>query len=148
MWSCGTILSIAMTFMRHTEIQCVWPQWWIAQRCRYGRIVEEGLLFHHKELIVSTHTKVWCTNADDRIIGNVWESFNDQTYASHLLSPRLGTCFAPILFFCIVSIIGKKANSIQLVIMNEMVREQSEKTYVMEWAAISWPLRCISCTAE
>lgn len=52
----GTALEVAVATMGHTEVHGVRPQRRVAQGCGDGRIVQEGLFFHHRELVVTTHS--------------------------------------------------------------------------------------------
>lgn len=93
----GTVLSIAVALVWHPEVQRVRPQRRITERRRDGGVVEEGLLLHHKELIVASHTQVGRTHTNDRIVGDVGEALNDETHSGHFFGPRLGASFAPVL---------------------------------------------------
>ena len=81
------LLQVAVASVGHAEVQSVGPQRWVLQRGRDGRVVEEGLLFHHRELVVAADAQVRSAHADDGIVGDVGEFVDDQTGAGHFLGP-------------------------------------------------------------
>ena len=95
-------LQVTMATVGHAEVHGVGPQRWVLQGSCDGRIIEESLLFHHGELIVATHTKVWCPEADNRVICDVGKLINDETRASHLLGPLVHIGRRPESFIIIV----------------------------------------------
>ena len=92
---CGALLQISMAAVGHSEVHGVRPQGWIVQSSGNGRVVKEGLFFHHGELVVSTHTKVRGTDTYYTVIGKIGVLLGDNPHASHLLSPVIDGCFRP-----------------------------------------------------
>lgn len=95
MRSRGAALQIAMTAMGHAEVHGIWPQWWVRQRSCNGRVVEEGLLLHHGELIVAADTQIWRTHTHNRIVRNIRIFLNDNPHAGHFLGPVIDRCVRP-----------------------------------------------------
>ena len=85
-----------MTFVGHAEIECVRPNWDTAQGCSDGGIVNEELVSHHGELFVASDAQVWGADADDGAVGDVGETFDDQTVAGHLGEPVVVGTVGPV----------------------------------------------------
>lgn len=105
MGPCWTILSISVTLVRHSEVEGVGPQRRIAEGCGDGGVVQEGLFFHHKELVVASNSQVWSPYTHNRIVGDVGESLDYKTHTSHFFSPSLGAGLTPVLFIRVVTAI-------------------------------------------
>jgi len=97
-----TILAVTVTSVWHTEVKGVWPKWRVRKWRRDCGIVEEGLFLHHEELGVSSHPEVWRPDADNGVVGDVGETFHDETDTRHLLSPILSGSLGPILLVVLV----------------------------------------------
>lgn len=97
------VLSVSVTLMRHSEVQRVRPKGRVGEGCGNGRVVEEGLLLHHEELVVSSYSKVRGSDADDGVVGDVGESLDDESDAGHLLCPGFSARLAPVLFIRVVA---------------------------------------------
>ncbi len=105
----GTILGIADTFVRHTEIERVWPDGNAAKRGSDGRIVDEELISHHVELLVATNTQIRSSNTNNRAVGDVGESFNDQSVSSHFSQPIIIRTISPV-FRTVLASDGERSN--------------------------------------
>merc|ERR550517_80919 len=99
----GTVLKVTVTPMWHSEVHCVGPKRRVPQRSSDGRIIEEGLLLHHRELTVATNPQVRSTESNDRVVCDVGELVNDQPCARHLSCPVVGGCICPVTFVILVS---------------------------------------------
>ena len=99
----GAVLKVTMTPMWHSEVHGVRPQGRVPQRSSDGRIVEEGLLLHHRELTVATNPQVRSTESNDRVVCDVGELVNDQPCARHLSCPVVGGCICPVTLVILVS---------------------------------------------
>jgi len=97
-----TVLKIPVTLVRHPEVHGVGPEGWIREGGRHGRVVEEGLLLHHDELIVPTHAEVRGPESHDGIVRNVRELLDDDPHASHFLGPVIHGRIRPKVFIIIV----------------------------------------------
>lgn len=93
--SCWTRLQVAMTSVRHTEVHCVGPEWRIVEWSGDGRVVEESLLLHHRELIVAANAQIWSTKSHDRVVGDVGELFHYDSLTSHLFCPCVNCRIRP-----------------------------------------------------
>lgn len=98
----GAALQVAVAAMGHAEVHGVGPQWGVRQGRRDGGVIEEGLLLHHGELIVATHTQVRSTHTHNRIVCNVRILLNDDPHASHLLGPVINGGVRPETFLIVV----------------------------------------------
>ena len=83
----GALLLVAVAVVGHAEVERVRPQWRILQGNGDGRIVEEGLLFDHGELVVAADAQVRGAHTHDRVVGDVGELVDDETRAGHFLGP-------------------------------------------------------------
>lgn len=81
------MLKISVTAMRHPEIHGVRPQRRVVQGSGDGGIVEEGLLLHHGELIITADPQIRRPDADHAVISQIRELLGDDPHAGHLLSP-------------------------------------------------------------
>lgn len=96
-----------MALVWHPEVQSVRPQRGIAEGgCERG-IVEEGLLFHHRELAVAADPQVRGPNPDDGIVRDVPETFQDQPHSGHFFGPRVETSLGPVFLDVPVTIIRR-----------------------------------------
>lgn len=86
----------------HTEVHRVGPKWWIGQGCSDRGIVQEGLLFHHGELVVTTHAKVWGSKSHHAVISQIRVFFSDYAHTGHFLGPVFDGGVAPELFVIVV----------------------------------------------
>ena len=90
----GAVLEVAVAAVGHPEVHGVRPERRVLEGGSDGRVVEEGLLLHHGELVVAAHPEVGGPQADDRVVGDVAKLVNDEPGAGHLLGPvvhaRLG----------------------------------------------------------
>lgn len=96
MAAASTILGVTNTLVGHTEVERVRPDGDAAKRCRNGRIVNKELVSHHVELLVSTNAKVRSANSNNRAIGDIGETFNDQAVAGHLSEPVVIGTISPV----------------------------------------------------
>merc|ERR1719317_87135 len=53
--SSWAVLQISMTSVRHLEVQSVWPQRRVLQRCCDRGVIQKSLFLHHGELVISSH---------------------------------------------------------------------------------------------
>jgi len=81
--------------MWHSKVHGVWPQRRIVQGRSDGRIVQEGLLLHHGELIVTAYPQIRRPDADYAVIRQICELLGDDPHASHLLSPLIDGSVRP-----------------------------------------------------
>ena len=88
-------LEISVTPVRHPEVHGVRPEWRVLERGSDGGVIEEGLLFHHGELVVATDPEVRGAKANNRIVGDVGKLVDDQTAAGHLLGPLVNAGIGP-----------------------------------------------------
>lgn len=91
----GALLKVAVAAVRHAEVEGVRPERRVLQRSSDGRVVQEGLLFHHGELVVAADAKVRGAHADDRVVGDVGELVDDEASAGHFLGPVVHRCRRP-----------------------------------------------------
>lgn len=98
-----TVLAIAVTFVGHSEVESVGPEGRVTEGSGDCRVIEEGLLFHHEELVIAADPEIGRSDADNGVVGDVGEPLDDEPHAGHLLSPGLETRFTPILFTRIMS---------------------------------------------
>ena len=91
-----------MALVRHPEVQRVRPQRRVTEWGRDGTVVQEGLFFHHEELIVATDPQVWCPDTDDAVIRDVGEAFNDEPRSGHFLGPGFHVSLGPVLLTRVV----------------------------------------------
>lgn len=96
------IAAVAVALMGHPEVQRVRPDWHASQRCGDGGVVHKELIGHHLELFVTTDSEVRGPHADDRAIGDVGETLDDQPGAGHLRQPVVVRSLAPILRILLV----------------------------------------------
>lgn len=146
----GATLQIAVTTMRHAEIHSVGPQRRVRQWGGNRAVVQESLFFHHRELIVASHTEVRRTDTYDAVVGNVCELFDNYSHAGHFLTPVIDRSVAPEAFVVIVP-----ANNNTMLnrynidtSMRCECKINKKETYVIECTAISCPFLWVSCTAE
>jgi len=98
----GTVLSVTVTSVWHTEVESVWPKWGVREWGSDGGIVEEGLLFHHEELGVASNSEVGSADTNNGVVSNVSKTFHDQTNTSHFLCPCFCGGLGPILLIVLV----------------------------------------------
>ena len=73
-----TVLEIAVAPVWHLEEHGVRPEGHVLQRGGDGGVVEEGLLLHHRELLVASNSQEGRSQADDRVVGDVCKLVDDQ----------------------------------------------------------------------
>lgn len=83
--SAGTVLSVTVALVRHSEEQRVRPDGHSAEGSCNGSVVHEELVFHHLELFVATDPQVRRADADDRTVGNVCESVEKYVSWFHVI---------------------------------------------------------------
>jgi len=88
-------LVVTVATVGHTEVKSVWPQRDVLQWRRDRGIVKEGLLFHHGELVVTSHAQVRSAHTYDRVVGDVGEFVDDETSSSHFFGPVIDGSFRP-----------------------------------------------------
>lgn len=81
------MLKISMAAVRHPEVHGVRPQWGIVQGRSDGGIVQEGLLLHHGELIVTADPQIRCSHAHHAVVRQIGILLGDDPHAGHLLGP-------------------------------------------------------------
>ena len=96
------VLQVTMTAVWHAEVHGVWPQWRVGERCCDSRVVQKGLLLHHGELVITTHTQVWRADAHDAVVSKVGEFLDDDSCTSHFLGPVVDRGVTPELLIVIV----------------------------------------------
>jgi len=98
----GAVLIVTMATVGHAEVESVWPQRDVLKWSGDGRIVKEGLLFHHGELVVTSHAQVGSAHTYDRVVGDVGEFVDDETSSGHFFSPVIHRSFGPESFVVVV----------------------------------------------
>lgn len=76
-----------MTAMRHPEVHGVRPQRGIVQGRGDGGVVQEGLLLHHGELIVTADSQIRRSHAHHAVVRQIGELLGDDPHTGHLLRP-------------------------------------------------------------
>lgn len=104
----GAVLIVTMATVGHAEVESVWPQRDVLKWSGDGRIVKEGLLFHHGELVVTSHAQVGSAHTYDRVVGDVGEFVDDETSSGHFFSPVIHRSFGPESFVVVVPVTTKK----------------------------------------
>ena len=100
----GAVLVVTVATVGHTEVEGVRPQRDVLQCGRDGRIVKEGLVFHHGELVVTSDAQVRSAHTHDRVVGDVGEFVDDETSSGHLLGPVVHGSFRPESFIRVVPV--------------------------------------------
>lgn len=99
------VLEVSVAGMGHTVVQGVGPQGLRGQGGGDGGVVQEGVLLHHLELAVSAHTEEGITHSDDGLVGDVGESFDDDTSTTHFAFVLVFACVGPeSLVVCVAGI--------------------------------------------
>lgn len=88
--------------MWHSEVQGVRPDGYTTQRSRDGGVVDEELVSHHFELFVTAHAKIRSPHSDNRTVGDVCETFYDESSSSHLCQPVVVGSLSPVLWVVFV----------------------------------------------
>lgn len=101
-WPWWAVSSVSVALVGHTEVQSVRPDWNAAEGRGDGSVVDEELVGHHLELLVSTDPKVRGSHSDDWTVTDVSESFDDQTSTSHLGKPVVVRALSPVLRIVLV----------------------------------------------
>uniref|UniRef100_A0A8D8UJF3 Uncharacterized protein n=1 Tax=Cacopsylla melanoneura TaxID=428564 RepID=A0A8D8UJF3_9HEMI len=96
------MLKVSVTSMRHTEVHGVRPERWVGQRSSDTRVIQERLLFHHGELVVSSNSEVWSTDTHNTVIGEVSVFLRDDSHTCHFLGPVINCGVTPECFIIIV----------------------------------------------
>ena len=106
------VLQVAVATVRHAEVKSVGPERRVLQRRRDGRIVEEGLFFHHGELVVAADAQVRRSHADDRVVGDVGEFVDNQTGAGHFFGPVVNGGRRPETLVIVVTKVNEQSMNI------------------------------------
>jgi len=97
-----TVATVAVTLVRHPEVQGVRPDGYTSQGRGDGRVVDEELIGHHLELFVTADSEVRSAHTDDGAIGDVGETLDDQPGTGHLSQPIVVRSLAPVLRILLV----------------------------------------------
>ena len=73
--------------MGHAEVEGVRPDGHAAERCGDRGVVIEELIGHHLELLVAADAQVRGAHANDRAVGDIGETLDDESGAGHLGEP-------------------------------------------------------------
>lgn len=73
--------------MGHLVIESVGPQWWVAGRCRHGRVVNETEFFHHEELAVPSDAQERHTQTTYVLHMDASKTVDDVSLAHHFVEP-------------------------------------------------------------
>lgn len=92
----GASTAVTAALVGGTEVEGVRPDGHAAQRCCDGGVVNEKLVSHHFVLFVSTDAEGWGADTDDGAVGDVSETFDDDTATGHLGQPIVVGTFAPV----------------------------------------------------
>jgi len=92
----GTSTTVSAALVGSTEVESVRPDGHAAQRCRHRGVVHEELVGHHFVLLVSTDAEGRSADTDDRAIGDVGETLDDDTVTGHLSQPIVIRTIAPV----------------------------------------------------
>lgn len=98
-----TIATVAVTLVRHSEVQSVRPDGHSSQGRGDGRVVHEELIGHHLELLVTADPEIRSAHSNDGTVCDVGETLDDQPGTGHLGQPVVVRSLAPvlrILFVC------------------------------------------------
>jgi len=68
-----------VALMRHTVVECVWPDRDTGKRGGDGGIIDKELVSHHLKLLVSSDSKIWSTDTDHRSVSNIGKSLDDES---------------------------------------------------------------------
>jgi len=96
-------LQVAVTTVGHSEVEGVGPERRVVQGSGDGAVIEEGLFFHHGELVVATDTQVGSAHSNDGVVGQVGVLLDDDTHTSHFLGPVVNGGVAPELLVIVVA---------------------------------------------
>lgn len=113
-------LQVTVAAVRHTEVHGVRPKWRVGQRSGDGRIVQESLLFHHGELVVSTDSQIWGTDSDHRVVRQVGELFDDDTHTGHFLGPVIDGSVGPEAFVIVVAMGREERKNLVVYLMTRL----------------------------
>ena len=91
-----TLASVAVTLVRHSEVEGVGPLGHAGQRGSDGGVVGEELIGHHLELLVASHAEEGGSDSGDGAVSDVGEPLDDQTSSGHLSQPVVVASFAPV----------------------------------------------------
>ena len=86
----------------HLEEHGVRPEGNVLERGRDGRVVEAGLLLHHRELLVASHPQERRSQANHRVVRDVCKLVDDQTDSGHLPGPGVCCAFGPVVWVVVV----------------------------------------------
>jgi len=109
----GAVVVVTVALVRHSEVECVWPEWNPAERSGDGRIVSKELIGHHVELLVASNTEIRCSHANHCAVSNVRKPLNDKPVPGHLRQPVVIATVSPVLGILIIGD-GKNTNLVTL----------------------------------
>ena len=91
------VVELTVALVGHAEVEGVRPDGHTAERSSDGSVVDEELIGHHVELFVTADAQVRSAHADDGAVGDVGETFDDQTVSGHLSQPVVVGAVGPVL---------------------------------------------------
>lgn len=97
-----TVLEVTVATVGHSEVHGIGPKWRVVKSSGDGRIVKEGLFFHHGKLVVSSHSKVGCSHSNNSVVSQISIFLSNNPHASHLLSPVINSSFGPESFIVVM----------------------------------------------
>lgn len=100
--SARAVMRVTVALMRHSEVEGVRPDGHPTKGGSDRSVVDEELIGHHFELFVTADSQVRGTDANDGTIGDVGETFNNQTSASHFRQPIIVSALRPVLWVVFV----------------------------------------------
>lgn len=104
----GAVLEVSVAGVGHAVVQGVGPQGHGGQGGSDGGVVQEGVLLHHPELAVAAHTEEGITHADDGLVGDVGEAFDDDAGTTHFALVLVFACVGPeSLVVCVAGMKGE-----------------------------------------
>lgn len=83
--------------MRHSEVQRIRPDRHTTQRGGNRGVIDEELVSHHLELLVTAHAEIRSPHSDNGTISDVCEAFDNESGSSHLRQPVVVGSLGPIL---------------------------------------------------
>ena len=85
-----------MTLVRHPVVKGVWPDGDTTKGGSDGGVVDKVLVGHHLKLLVASHSKVGGSDSNDRSVGDVGETLDDETRSCHLGQPVIVAALGPV----------------------------------------------------